>query len=175
MASAPLPSKKLVAPVTPSLTFVAMLSVSDCHVHPPSIAHAFICCIPLFHFFSRRHFLAADSSFGVFEEMVKSDCHKDCAPISLNDEASPINNSVPFLTISNMIILRNKAEALLPILLVLCLCLNSSSSVVHQHKSILAPIFAPEYFFNRAKILPFSIQSGRNKRGNMTPKAMASA
>jgi hypothetical protein len=27
--------KKTVAPVTPSLTFVVMLSVSDCHVHPP--------------------------------------------------------------------------------------------------------------------------------------------
>jgi hypothetical protein len=35
------------------------------------------------------------------------------------------------------------------------------------------PIFAAAYFFNRAKILPFAIQSGRNKRGNMTPKAMA--
>jgi hypothetical protein len=28
-------------------------------------------------------------------------------------------------------------------------------------------------FFNRAKLLPFPIQSGRNKRGNMTPKAIA--
>jgi hypothetical protein len=37
----------------------------------------------------------------------------------------------------------------------------------------LAPIFAAAYFFNRAKLLPFPIQSGRNKRGNMTPKAMA--
>jgi hypothetical protein len=41
-------------------------------------------------------FLMADSSFGVFEEMMKSDCQKDCAPISLNDEASPINNDDPF-------------------------------------------------------------------------------
>jgi hypothetical protein len=31
----------------------------------------------------------------------------------------------------------NKAKALLPILLFLCPGLNSSSSVVHQHKSIL--------------------------------------
>jgi hypothetical protein len=72
-----------------------------------------------------------------------------------------------------MIIPRKKAEALLPILLVSCLRLNSSLSIVHQHKSVLVPIFAAAYFFNRAKILPFSIQSGRNKRGNMTPKAMA--
>jgi hypothetical protein len=111
-------------------------------------------------------FLAVDSSFGVFEEMVKADCHKDCAPISLNNDASPINNNFPFLSLSNMIIPRKKAEALLPILLVLPLRLNSSSSVVHQHKSILAPIFAAAYFFNGAKMLPFSIQSGRNKCGN---------
>jgi hypothetical protein len=105
--------------------------------------------------------------------MLKSDCQKDCVPISLNDEAFPVNNGIPFLSLSDMIIPREKAEALLPILLVSCLCLNSSSSVVHQHKSILAPIFAAAYFFNRAKLLPFPIQSGRNKRGNMTPKAMA--
>jgi hypothetical protein len=105
--------------------------------------------------------------------MVKSDCHKVCAPISLNDEASPVNNDVPFLSLSNMIIPREKAKALCPILLVLCLCLNSSSSVIHQHKSILAPILAAAYFFNHAKLLPFPIQSGRNKRGDMTPKAMA--
>jgi hypothetical protein len=37
----------------------------------------------------------------------------------------------------------------------------------------LAPIFAAAYFFNCAKIFPFAIQSGRNKHGNMTPKAMA--
>jgi hypothetical protein len=78
--------------------------------------------------------------------MVKSDCHKDCAPISLNDEASPVNNDVPFLSLSNMIIPREKAKALLLILLVLCLCLNSSLSVVHQHKSILAPTFVAVYF-----------------------------
>jgi hypothetical protein len=108
-------------------------------------------------------FLVADSSFGVFEEMVNIDCHKDCASISLNDEASPINNNVPFLSLSDMIIPCEKAEALLPILLVSCLRLNSSSSVVHQHKSILAPIFATAYFFNHAKLLPFPIQSGRNK------------
>jgi len=76
-------------------------------------------------------------------------------------------------TDADMIIPREKAEALLPILLVSCLRLNSSSSVVREHKSILAPIFAAAYFFNRAKILPFSIQSGRNKRGHMTPKAMS--
>jgi hypothetical protein len=105
-------------------------------------------------------FLAADSSFGVFEEMVKSDCHKDCVPISLNNEASPINNNFPFLSLSNMIIPRKKAEALLPILLVSCIHLNSSLSFVHQHKSILALIFAAAYFFNRrAKLLPFPIQS----------------
>jgi hypothetical protein len=69
-----------------------------------------------------------------------------------------------------MIIPCKKAEALLPILLVSCLRLNSSSFVVHQHKSILAPIFATAYFFNHAKLLPFPIQSGKNKRGNMTPK-----
>jgi hypothetical protein len=72
-----------------------------------------------------------------------------------------------------MTITRKKAKALLWILLVSCLHLNSSSSVVHEHKSILAPIFAATYFFNCAKILPFSIQSGRNKQGHMTPKAMA--
>jgi hypothetical protein len=83
------------------------------------------------------------------KHLVKSDCHKDCAPISLNDEASPINNNVPFLSLSNMIIPREKAKALLPIILVLCLCLNSSLSVVHQHKSILAPIFAAAYLFNQ--------------------------
>jgi hypothetical protein len=102
----------------------------------------FICCIPLSHFFSRRHFLVADSSFVLFEEMVKSDCHKACAPISLKDKASPVNNDVLFLSLSDIIIPRKKAEALLLILLVSCLRLNSSSSVVHQHKSILAPIFA---------------------------------
>jgi hypothetical protein len=37
----------------------------------------------------------------------------------------------------------------------------------------LAPIFAAVYFFNPAKILPFSIQSSRNKQGHMTTKAMA--
>jgi hypothetical protein len=118
-------------------------------------------------------FLAVDSSFGVFEDMVNADCHKDCAPISLNDDPSPVNNDLPFLSLSDMIIPREKAEALLPILLVSFLRHNSSSSVVREHKSILAPIFAAAYFFNRAKILPFSIQSGRNKRGHMTPKAMA--
>jgi hypothetical protein len=111
----------------------------------PAIAHAFICCIPLSHFFSKQHFLAANSSFGVFEEMVKSDCHKDCAPISLNNKMSPINNDVPFLFLSNMIIPHEKAEAFLPILLVSCLRLNSSSFVVHQHKFILAPIFTAAF------------------------------
>jgi hypothetical protein len=106
--------------------------------------------------------------------MVKADCHKDCAPISLKDDPSPVNNNLNFLSISDMIIPRKNAKALLLILLVSCLCLNPSSSIVHQHKSILTPIFAAAYFFNRAKILPFSIQSSRrNKRGNMTPKAMA--
>jgi hypothetical protein len=38
---------------------------------------------------------------------------------------------------------------------------------------MLQPIFAAAYFFNRAKFLPFPIQSGRNKRCNLTPKAMA--
>jgi hypothetical protein len=128
---------------------------------------------PCLTFFPGDFFFAADSSFGVFEEMVKSDGQKDCAPISLNDDASPVNHGVPFLSLSDMIIPREKAEALLPILLVSCLRLNSSSSVVHHHKSILAPIFAAAYFFNRAKLLPFPIQSGRNKRGNMTPKALA--
>jgi len=106
--------------------------------------------------------------------MVKADCHKDCSLIPpTNDDPSPVNNDLPFLSLSDMIIPREKAEALLPILLVSCLRLNSSSSVVREHKSILAPIFAAAYFFNRAKILPFSIQSGRNKRGHMTPKAMS--
>jgi hypothetical protein len=140
----------------------------------PAIALAYICSIAWSHLFSPGDILlAVDSSFGVFEDMVKADCHKDCAPISLNHEASPVNNDLPFLSLSDMIIPHKKAEALLPILLVSCLRLNSSSSVVLEHKSILAPIFAAAYFFNRAKILPFSIQSGRNKRGHMTPKAMA--
>lgn len=128
------------------------------------------CCLTSF---PGDTFLAADSSFGVFEEIVKTDCHKDCAPISLNDKASPVNNNVPYLSLSDMTIPREKAEALLPILLVSCLRLNSSSDVVHEHKSILAPILAAAYFFNRAKLFPFPIQSGRNKRGNLTPKAMA--
>jgi hypothetical protein len=105
--------------------------------------------------------------------MVKADCHKDCAPISLNDDATPVNNDLPFLSLSDMIIPSEKAEALLPILLVSCLCLSSSLSIVNEDKSILAPIFAAAYFFNCAKILPFSIQSGRNKPDHMTPKAMA--
>ena len=65
-----------------------------------------------------------DSSFGVFEDMVKADCHKDCALIPPKDDPSPVNNDLPFLSLSNMIIPRKKAEALLPILLVSCLRLN---------------------------------------------------
>jgi hypothetical protein len=142
----------------------------------PAIPLAYTsCCIAWSHpLFAGDIFLSVDSSFGVFEDMVKADCHKDCALIPpTNDDPSPVNNDLPFLSLSDMIIPREKAEALLPILLVSCLRLNSSSSVVREHKSILAPIFAAAYFFNRAKILPFSIQSGRNKRGHMTPKAMS--
>jgi hypothetical protein len=140
----------------------------------PTIALAYICCIAWSHLFSPGDiFLVVDSSFGVFEDIVKADCHKDCAPVSLKDDPSPINNDLPFLSLSNMIIPREKAEAFLPILLVSFLRLNSSSSIVRQHKSILAPLFAAAYFFNHAKILPFSIQSGRNKQGHMTSKAMA--
>jgi hypothetical protein len=80
-----------------------MLSVSDCHVHPLQLPTPLFVVSPCLTSFPGNIFLAGDSSFGVFEEMVKSDCHKDCAPISLNDEASPINNDVPFLSLYDMI------------------------------------------------------------------------
>jgi hypothetical protein len=96
--------------------------------------------------FQATFFLAADSSFGVFVEMVKSDCPKDCVPISLNDEAAPVNNDVPFLSLADTILPRKKAKALLLILLVSWLHVNSSLSIVHQHKSILQPIFTAAYF-----------------------------
>jgi hypothetical protein len=118
-------------------------------------------------------FLEVDSRSGVFEEMVKYDMSKDCVTILLKEEEMPVNDSLPFLSLSDMIVPREKAEALLPILLVSCLRLNSVSDVVKQHKYILQPIFAAAYFFNRSKLLPFPIQSGRIKRGDMTPKAMA--
>jgi hypothetical protein len=140
----------------------------------PSNAQGFLFVVsPRLTSFPGDIFLAADSSFGVFEEMVKKDVDKDCSHVSLNDECNPVNDDVPFCSFSEMIYPREKAEALLPILLVSCLLLNSGSSVVHENKSMLQPIFAAAYFFNRSKFLPFPIQSGRNKRCNMTPKAMA--
>jgi hypothetical protein len=119
-------------------------------------------------------FLATDSSCRVFEEMVKYDITHNCVTAFVDvGEIVLLNNNRPFRSLSDMTVPREKAEALLPILLVSCLRLNSVSACVHEHKSILQPIFAAGYFFNRSKLLPFPIQSGRIKRGDMTPQAMA--
>jgi hypothetical protein len=68
---------------------------------------------------------------------------------------------------------REKAEALLPILVISCLGLNSRSGVVDAHKHILQSVFASSYFFNRAKLVPFPIHAPRMKRSDLTSKAMA--
>jgi hypothetical protein len=106
--------------------------------------------------------------------MVKYDITNGCLTTLIDvSENVPVNNSRPFLSFCDLTVPREKAEALLLILLVSCLRLNSVSSVVHEHKYILQPIFAAGYFFNRSKLLPFPILSGRTKRGDMTAKAMA--
>jgi len=89
----------------------------------------------------------------------------------LSPKSPPINEGIPFKCWSDLILPRNKAEALLPILAIACLNLNSSSVLVDKHKHIMQSVFACALFFNRAKLLPFPIHS-RMKRSDFTPKAM---
>ena len=72
--------------------------------------------------------------------------------------------------LSDLVSPSKKVEALLPILAIACLHLNSSSGRVNKH--IMQSVFACALFFNCAKLVPFSIHS-RVTRSDFTPKAMA--
>jgi hypothetical protein len=112
-------------------------------------------------------FLAADPTFSVFDETVKDVPNKIYIPITSLE--SPINEGIPFKSWSDLILPREKAsKALLPILVIACLRLNSSSGLVDKH--IIQSVFAFALFFNRAKLVPFSIHSRMN-RSEFTPKA----
>jgi hypothetical protein len=102
--------------------------------------------------------------------MVKFDINKDCVTIFLNEEKMPVNNSLPFVSLSNMIVPCEKAEALLPILLVSCLCLNSISDVVHQRKYILQPIFAAAYFSTIPNYFHFPFNMEELNAATLVPK-----
>lgn len=118
-------------------------------------------------------FMEADSSCRVFDEMLKDDCNLPFPISDTVEDPSTINEGIPIFSLSDIIVPREKAEALLPVLVISCLRLNSSSDALDHNQYILQPLFATVYFFNRAKLMPFPIHLTRTKRSELTPKAMA--
>jgi hypothetical protein len=59
--------------------------------------------------------------------------------------------------LSALVLPCNKVEALLPVLAIACLHLNSRSGHVKKH--IAQTVFACVLFFNHAKLVPFPIHS----------------
>jgi hypothetical protein len=105
---------------------------------------------------------------------LKDDINKVGFPFS-DTVVDPItvNDGLPIFSLSNIIVPRQKAEAILAVLVVSCLRLNSSCDVLHRNQDIVQPLFAAVYFFNRAKLMPFPIHLSQMKRSELTPKAMA--
>jgi hypothetical protein len=112
-------------------------------------------------------FFRVDPTFSVFDETVKEVPNKMYRRVEMASNGSQRHS---LSCLSDLVSPSEKVEALLPVLAIACLRLNSSSGRVDKH--IMQSVFACALFFNRAKLVPFSIHS-RVTRSDFTPKAMA--
>jgi len=111
-------------------------------------------------------FFRVDPTFSVLDETVRE------VPNKMYRRVEDLSNGShrSSFHLSDLVSPCDKVEALLPVLAITCLRLNSSTGRVDKH--IMQSVFACALFFNRAKLVPFSIHS-RVSRSNLTPKAMA--
>jgi hypothetical protein len=96
--------------------------------------------------------------------MVKTPPNKTSAPV---DSSEVPKDGLPYTSMYDLSETHQKAEALLPILAIACLRLNSSS-IADLH--VMHILFARVHFFNRAKLLPFPIHR-KNCIADLTPQA----
>jgi hypothetical protein len=116
-------------------------------------------------------FFRVDPTFSVFDETVKEVPNKMYRHVeSFLESARNGSHRHSLNCLSDLEAPCEKVEALLPVLAIACLRLNLSSGRVDKH--IMQSVFACALFFNRAKLVPFSIHS-RVTRSDFTPKAMA--
>jgi hypothetical protein len=139
-------------------------------VHSPPLSPTFAFyfnCLILFHFLLGDIFFHVDPTFSALDETVKDLPNKAYSPV----ESSIANEGHFFRSFSDLTVPREKAEALLPILAIACLGLNSSKCLVNKH--LLQTVFGTALFFNRTKLLNFPIYSRSSSHNYFTPQAMA--
>jgi hypothetical protein len=116
--------------------------------------------LSLTHPFAGESFDLVDPSFCVFDETVKVPSNKTYEVVDSFERA---NNDEDYDSWYDLSSPRQKAEALLPILAITSLRLNSSSTFT----PIVQIIFARMVFVNRMKLVPFSILK-RNSNSALT-------
>jgi hypothetical protein len=96
--------------------------------------------------------------------MLKDDINKVGFPFS-DTVVDPItvNDGLPIFSLSDIIVPRQKAEAILAVLVVSCLRLNSSCDVLHRNQDIVQPLFAAVYFFQSRQAHAISHSSLTNE------------
>ena len=127
-----------------------------------------LCFAPLLIvFFLGDIFLHVDPTFAALDETVKEIPNRPYSPV-LYDTA--LNDGSFFTFFACLTNLHSKAKALLPVLAISCLLLNSSTCHVDKH--LLQPVFGSVYFFNRAKLMSFPIHSRSSHQNYFSPQAM---
>jgi hypothetical protein len=113
-------------------------------------------------------FSHVDPTFAALDVTVKDIPHKPYSPVEFEPGLSDGCRLSSFSCLSNP---RHKAEALLPILAISSLLLNSSTCSVDKH--LLQTVFGAIYFYNRAKLLSIPIHTRATRRNYFSPEAMS--
>jgi hypothetical protein len=128
-----------------------------------------LCFVPLLIvFFLGDIFWHVDPTFAALDITVKESPHQPYSPVEYEPGLKDGCHLSSFACLTNP---RHKAEALLPILAISCLLLNSSTCSVDKH--LLQTVFGTIYFFNRAKLMSIPIFTRSSWHNYFSPEAMS--